>query len=406
MMKTKFSCIILIITVLICTFGACAEASPATTTTVTTTTEEPLFEIRRPSAAQDTLFRMERITEGHETTDYVYTGQDSFDDLIAYIDNPVFKPFIIRVSITGEEAGVSAYITEVHCKIEEIYYAPSKMNLQVGDTNITITEKRGIENGKMWYYKGDLPTLDCYDYYLIGYFKNIQEQYDFDLIWQPIPVVDCYEQYEETMNYYGFDIMDIASIYSNGVPRLKNFIAGSKQWFENEDNLRILKDRLADEDENDLYWDNIGIADNNSLVPVALADQVKPDDSIYDIIQVLGNPHEIIRYSKQNALIYYLNEDGSQNLFVSYDFITNSILTIQRDYPATLSLDQSIAETVSIGMTYDEVVQVMGAPYMTVNSSTEYASSWMQYYLSDELWITFCLDYTQDEPVVTSIEFD
>ena len=159
--------------------SACGKA--AETTATATTTNEPAFEIRRPSAEQDALFKMERVIDTHSATDFIYLGQDSFDDWIAYIDNPVCKPTIIRVSVLETEIDTSrnnssffVYESNAHCRIEEIYYAPSNLNLNVGDTNISIINYIGLQDDQMWYYEGTYPTFDCYEYYLIGYFNELQ----------------------------------------------------------------------------------------------------------------------------------------------------------------------------------------------------------------------------------------
>ncbi len=379
----------------------------AATTQEPNENEEPTFEIRRPSAKQDAIFTMERITDTHSTADFYYDGYKSFEEFISYVDNPLHKPTIIRVRLIDEVAIIPdgeqfpRYETEVQYQIEEIYYLPEEVELEVGDIG-TMINYRGIIDGKMWYFAGELPLMDCYEYYLIRYGDDSEKGNVFTYT---IPVVDCFEQYEETMNYYGFDVMDVDTIFHNAYPRLKNFIAGSKYWFENEDNLQIIKDRLV-EDDNDRYWKNIVNEEYEALISTTLADRIKPDDSIEDVVRSLGSPPSITVCEYYNVLTYYLTEDESQTLEIFYDYVTNKVITVRREYAPTISHGRMTAETVQVGMTYDEVVQIMGAPYYAAHSIEESISSRMKYILTDDTEVRYILNYTQDEPVVTSIVFD
>ncbi|MBQ7324915.1 MAG: hypothetical protein IJW98_04155 [Clostridia bacterium] len=396
---------ILGIAFIVCVLGAGEEANQTTTTT--TTTVESVFKIRRPSPEQDELLTMERITDAHSSVDFVYVGYNSFEELIEHIDNPIRKPTIIRVSVVDEKVGTTPidefwpfYQTEVHCRVEEVYYAPENIDLKIGSTNVIIKEYRGMIDGKMWYFKGDLPTLDCYEYYLIGYFSEAQEQYVFSYFCDPIPVVDCYEQYEETMNHYGFDIIDCSSITSNMSFILRDYIAGCKKWLENDDNLKVLLDRLADDD-NDRYWQTIVDKDRKDLITRELADLITPGGSVRDIIEVLGKPQSV-EVSGGNSIIYHLSEDGAETLTIGYDYLDSleTATVIKRNYVA--GVDPSAVENVQIGMNYEEVVAIMGIPEL-IRSPISGFEPCMEYELSDSTYAIIYLDYSQSKPTVISI---
>lgn len=384
------------------------QAEPVATTTDAPKETEPAFEIRRPSAEQDALFKMERITDTHPTTEFYYDGYRTFEDLILRLDNPLRKPIIIRVSLVD---GVSIipdrhqhpqYYTEVQYRIEEIYYSPKEIDLEVGDTDI-IKDHWGIVDGKMWYYKGELPLMDCYEYYLIGFQDDSEKGFSFTYT---VPAADCFEQYEETMNYYGFDVMDVSSIFHNAYPRLKNFIAGSKYWFENEDKVQLIKNRLAEAD-NDRLWHTLVDANREILVTPILADQINLGDTIEEVISTLGNPQSIRVYGYYNKLTYNLTPDGSETIDVYYDYGIENVTSVNRTYTQTILNDRAVAETIQVGMTYDEVVDIMGTPRFVLRYMYEVViPSYMKYTLSDGSQVTFDLDFTQTEPVVTSIRFN
>ena len=387
------------------------EVEPAATTAENPNVTEPAFEIRRPSAEQDALFSMERFTEIHATADFINKSFYTFDDFIQYIYNPLRKPIVLRVSIVDEQVGTTLindwlYYTEICCKIEDIIWAPSDMNFQAGESTVTLTERRGIQDGKMWYFEGDLPMMDCYEYYLIGYQDDSALGYSF---LDAIPIVDCYEQYEETMDHYGFDLRDLNRIVPDDYLRHREFIEECKNWFENSNKLRMFQDQLTAADSNQ-FWKNLCEDSGDQPISSVLADQIKPYDSIENIVSILGNPQEIEAYSYQNVLIYYLTADGSQTINICYDYLTNTVYHVRRNYAYKLELspDKATAQSLQVGMTYDEVIQIMGVPYFAQQHpyEDEYIASVMEYSLADKTDVQCVFDHTQTEPVVTSIRIN